>query len=391
MLASVAELIAKAVHILALEDENRRLRRMVNPGKRRPVSTSSGSRRACRRSTRLIRHVADSATTVLILGETGTGKELVAKAIHANSPRRKGPLVKVNCAAIPETLIESELFGHEKGAFTGAFRQHRGRFEEANNGTIFLDEVAELSPAAQAKLLQGPPGKTVPAPGFVPAGDDQCPRDRRDQSPPGGLHFGRAIPDGSLLPSQRVSHLPAAAEGAGQRHYPAGGSFRSQVLERIEKAGEEDHERRHRGLPVAPLARKRPGAGKLHRAGRPAGQGAVDRDDAPSPVAADQGARRPGEGPGQARRRHRGPGALHDHRGPEGSPGQPEPGGAASRYDETDRPVQDPQARDRPREIQSGKAERADPLSRFSPPRHGRLRREAQKKEPGHTARALFG
>ena len=102
----------------------------------------------------LIRHVADSATTALILGETGTGKELVAKAIHANSPRRKGPLVKVNCAAIPETLIESELFGHEKGAFTGAFRQHRGRFEEANNGTIFLDEVAELSPAAQAKLLR---------------------------------------------------------------------------------------------------------------------------------------------------------------------------------------------------------------------------------------------
>ena len=153
MLASVAELIAKAVHVLALEDENRRLRRMVNPENAAGLDII-GQSKGMQEVYALIRHVADSATTALILGETGTGKELVAKAIHANSPRRKGPLVKVNCAAIPETLIESELFGHEKGAFTGAFRQHRGRFEEANNGTIFLDEVAELSPAAQAKLLR---------------------------------------------------------------------------------------------------------------------------------------------------------------------------------------------------------------------------------------------
>jgi Nif-specific regulatory protein len=98
--------------------------------------------------------VADSNTTVLIHGETGAGKELIARAIHMNSSRSKGPLVQVNCAAIPDTLIESELFGHEKGAFTGAVRQHRGRFEEANGGSIFLDEVSELSAAAQAKLLR---------------------------------------------------------------------------------------------------------------------------------------------------------------------------------------------------------------------------------------------
>ncbi len=102
----------------------------------------------------LISHVADSNTTVLIHGETGAGKELIARAIHMNSSRSKGPLVQVNCAAIPDTLIESELFGHEKGAFTGAVRQHRGRFEEANGGSIFLDEVSELSAAAQAKLLR---------------------------------------------------------------------------------------------------------------------------------------------------------------------------------------------------------------------------------------------
>ncbi|HOD34704.1 MAG TPA: sigma 54-interacting transcriptional regulator [Syntrophales bacterium] len=153
MLSSVAELIAKAVHILALEEENRRLRRIVNEGKS-PSADIIGHSKGMEDVFGLIRHVADSTTTVLILGETGTGKELVAQAVHANSGRSKGPLIKVNCAAIPDTLIESELFGHEKGAFTGALRQRRGRFEEAMNGSIFLDEVSELSAAAQAKLLR---------------------------------------------------------------------------------------------------------------------------------------------------------------------------------------------------------------------------------------------
>jgi DNA-binding NtrC family response regulator len=91
---------------------------------------------------------------VLITGESGVGKEVLADVIHAWSSRSAGPLVKVNCAAIPETLLESELFGHEKGAFTGAHAQRIGRFEEANNGTIFLDEIAEMSPQLQAKLLR---------------------------------------------------------------------------------------------------------------------------------------------------------------------------------------------------------------------------------------------
>ncbi len=98
--------------------------------------------------------VARTDATVLVTGETGTGKELVAEVLHANSLRRQGPLVKVACASLPETLLESELFGHEKGSFTGAYLQHKGRFELAHKGTIFLDEIGEMSLGTQKKLLR---------------------------------------------------------------------------------------------------------------------------------------------------------------------------------------------------------------------------------------------
>ncbi|MGA3190749.1 MAG: sigma-54 dependent transcriptional regulator [Bryobacteraceae bacterium] len=103
---------------------------------------------------KLIGQVATSDATVLVRGESGTGKELVVNAIHHNSARGKGPLIKVNCASIPETLLESELFGHEKGAFTNALFRRIGRFEEANKGTLFLDEIGEMAPALQSKLLR---------------------------------------------------------------------------------------------------------------------------------------------------------------------------------------------------------------------------------------------
>src|SRR5207248_3182429 len=102
----------------------------------------------------LISNVAHTTTTVLVEGETGTGKEQVARAIHLASHLRTGPLIAVNCAALPENLLESELFGHEKGAFTSAVGQRRGRFELADGGTIFLDEVGDVPAAMQAKLLR---------------------------------------------------------------------------------------------------------------------------------------------------------------------------------------------------------------------------------------------
>jgi len=114
------------------------------------VAESAGMRRVFREAA----VAAPSEARVLITGESGVGKEVVADFIHAHSPRTGGPLVKVNCAAIPESLLESELFGHERGAFTGATQQRVGRFEEAHEGTILLDEIAEMTPALQAKLLR---------------------------------------------------------------------------------------------------------------------------------------------------------------------------------------------------------------------------------------------
>jgi DNA-binding NtrC family response regulator len=110
---------------------------------------------------KMIGQVATSDATVLVRGESGTGKELVVNAIHHNSARAKGPLIKVNCASIPETLLESELFGHEKGAFTNALFRRVGRFEEADKGTLFLDEIGELAPALQSKLLRALQERTI--------------------------------------------------------------------------------------------------------------------------------------------------------------------------------------------------------------------------------------
>ncbi|HEX3723399.1 MAG TPA: sigma-54 dependent transcriptional regulator [Nitrolancea sp.] len=139
-------------------EHQRLLKRVSNssgrPQERDPNEFIIGNSGAMQEVYKTVGRVAGSDATVLIAGETGTGKELVATVIHRNSGYAGGPLVKVNCAALPETLLESELFGHEKGAFTGAINQRKGRFELAHKGTIFLDEVGEMTLATQKKLLR---------------------------------------------------------------------------------------------------------------------------------------------------------------------------------------------------------------------------------------------
>jgi two-component system response regulator HydG len=144
--------LERALEHIRLTAENRQLKRQLEAGFQSPDII--GSSPAMARLMETVAQVAVSEATVMVTGESGTGKELVAAAIHHNSPRKAGPFVKVNCAAITETLLESELFGHEKGAFTGADRRKEGRFVQADGGSLFLDEVGEMPVSMQVKLLR---------------------------------------------------------------------------------------------------------------------------------------------------------------------------------------------------------------------------------------------
>ena len=172
--------------------------------------------------------VAQSKSTVLITGETGTGKEMVARAIHYHSAQREMPLVKVNCAAIPETLLESELFGHVRGAFTGAMTNKKGKFALADGGTIFLDEIGTMSQALQAKLL-----RVLQEREFEPLGSERTQKvdvrviaaTNRDLRADGRR---RAVPGGSLLPAERHPDPHSAAARAARGHLRCWSSTSSQ-------------------------------------------------------------------------------------------------------------------------------------------------------------------
>ncbi|OKY75474.1 MAG: DNA-binding response regulator [Desulfobulbaceae bacterium DB1] len=144
--------IKKAIDHYSLLRENIRLRTEVR--ERYSFSEMIGKNKQMQQLYSLIEKIAPTPASVLITGESGTGKELVARAIHNNSPRQKQPFISINCAALPESLLESELFGHEKGAFTGAIALRKGRFELADQGTLFLDEIGEMALSLQAKLLR---------------------------------------------------------------------------------------------------------------------------------------------------------------------------------------------------------------------------------------------
>jgi Nif-specific regulatory protein len=156
-LASAQSLLQVAAALVAPAMAERVAARGASVGRRRGAPASGpmiGSSKGMRRVVNLVEQVGPSDTTVLLRGESGTGKELVADAVHRASARSRAPFIKVNCAALPDTIIESELFGHERGAFTGAVQQRKGRFELAHGGTLFLDEIGDLSPQTQIKLLR---------------------------------------------------------------------------------------------------------------------------------------------------------------------------------------------------------------------------------------------
>lgn len=151
---TIEALIDKASEHISLVEENKYLRQQISSGGSRSTFTVVGESPAMQKILADVAQVAKSNASIFIHGESGTGKEVIAQAIHNGSPRANQPFIKVNCAAIPETLIESEFFGHEKGAFTGASARRLGRFELANTGTLLLDEISEIPLGVQAKLLR---------------------------------------------------------------------------------------------------------------------------------------------------------------------------------------------------------------------------------------------
>ena len=158
-LEELRQRVANLLKLASLEKENESLRRrLTTEGQFGPMI---GRTAEMRRAFEMAERVAPTDSTVLILGESGTGKDLLAQEIHARSPRTGKPCVAVNCAALPETLIESELFGYERGAFTGAAQQKKGKFELASGGTLFLDEIGDMNPVTQAKVLRALENRTI--------------------------------------------------------------------------------------------------------------------------------------------------------------------------------------------------------------------------------------
>ena len=264
--------VRNALRQRRLEVENRALRARVD---RR--LTIVGDSPVMRRLRDQIEMTAPSNGRVLIAGENGTGKELVARQIHALSHRRTGPFVEVNCAAIPEELIESELFGHAKGAFTGAVADRRGSFENATGGTLFLDEVGDMSLKTQAKVLRALQEQVIEPVGgqrsvrvdvrvIAATNKDLVDRDAE-----------RPVPRGSVFPPQRHPDVRAGAARPRRRRDPARGAFRRGVRQGVRTAAQAALARGDGAASRIPLAGQRARAAQRHRAPHDHGAGRTGR------------------------------------------------------------------------------------------------------------------
>ena len=220
----------------------------------------------------MIGSVADTRATVLVTGESGTGKSMIARAIHRRSGRAKGPFVEVACGALPETLLESELFGHVAGAFTGAAGEKMGKFLQADGGTIFLDEIGTASPAMQVKLLRvlqelkfeqvgGTKTFSVDVRVVLATNEDLTRGGRR-----------RPLPPGPVLPRQRDQRRTAAVAFASERHLDAGPQLPATSSRRHTPRGDRLRRRRHGHHGTLPLAGQRSRIAKRRRAGGAARQ-----------------------------------------------------------------------------------------------------------------------
>ena len=208
--------------------------------------------------------VAPTTSTVLIQGETGTGKELIAQAIHNLSPRRQAPLVTLNCAAIPAGLIESELFGHERGAFTGALTQRMGRFEMAHGGTLFLDEIGDLALDLQVKLLRVLQEQEFERLGGTRSIQVDVRLVAGHQSRSGADGERQAISRGLVLPAGSISHSPAAAAGPQRGYSGSGPALYHQILRAAEQSYRRYPRRNHGCNGHLQLAGQYPGIAELH-------------------------------------------------------------------------------------------------------------------------------
>ena len=270
-----------------LMEENRQLKQELR--ERYDVGNLVGTSHPMQKVYEQVAQAAPANTTVLVRGESGTGKELVAHAIHYNSPRSGKPFVKVNCAALPENLIESELFGYEPGAFTGADRQKKGRFELAHGGTLFLDEVGDLPAATQVKLLRVLQEREFERLGGVKPVRVDVRLIAATNMDLEEAMTERDVPRGPLLPAERLRPLRSPAPRAPLGHPAPRRPLRREVRRRPRPERAEDLDVRDRHAHELPLAGQRARARELHRAGRSRLRGRRHPRAPPSADAADGG------------------------------------------------------------------------------------------------------